>query len=148
MTGGLPPISSSWRQAPWDSRPVILFSNWTPAGIVLMYHPLWQEDGCRLQLLRSSPAQSFSSLLSLRFETPPTWRARFPRNRAARLYSQAMGTLFTASYDSQSYGGGIRPRLHMGWELIVYFPFNIYWVHTTCPTVLLLHLYSLPRERV
>jgi hypothetical protein len=24
-TGGLPPVSSSWRQAPWDSRPGILF---------------------------------------------------------------------------------------------------------------------------
>jgi hypothetical protein len=28
MTGGLPPISSSWRQAPWDSRPDF-FPNWT-----------------------------------------------------------------------------------------------------------------------
>jgi hypothetical protein len=27
-TGGLAPISSSWRQASRDSRPVILFSNW------------------------------------------------------------------------------------------------------------------------
>jgi hypothetical protein len=26
-TGGLPPIISSWRQAPWDSRPEIFFSN-------------------------------------------------------------------------------------------------------------------------
>jgi hypothetical protein len=35
-TDGLPPISASWRQAPWDSRQVILFSNWTLAVIVLM----------------------------------------------------------------------------------------------------------------
>jgi hypothetical protein len=28
-TGFLLPVSSSWRQAPWDSRPVILFSNRT-----------------------------------------------------------------------------------------------------------------------
>jgi hypothetical protein len=35
-TGGVPPISSSWRQAPWDSRPVILFFNWTLAVIVPM----------------------------------------------------------------------------------------------------------------
>jgi hypothetical protein len=35
-TGGLPPTSSSWRQAPCDSRPVILFSNWTPEVIVVM----------------------------------------------------------------------------------------------------------------
>jgi hypothetical protein len=35
-TGGLPPINSSWRQAPRDSRPEFLFSNWTLAVIVLM----------------------------------------------------------------------------------------------------------------
>jgi hypothetical protein len=35
-TGGLPPISSSWRQAPWDSRPEIFFYNWALAAIVLM----------------------------------------------------------------------------------------------------------------
>jgi hypothetical protein len=31
----------------------------------------------------------------------------------AQLYPQALGYLFVASYDSQGYGGGIRPRLHM-----------------------------------
>jgi hypothetical protein len=35
-----------------------------------------------------------------------------PRNRVAQLYTQALGSLFVASYDSQGYGGGIRPRLH------------------------------------
>jgi hypothetical protein len=34
-TGGLPPISLSWRQAPWDSRQSI-FSGWTLAFLVLM----------------------------------------------------------------------------------------------------------------
>jgi hypothetical protein len=34
-TSSLPQISSSWRQAPWDSRPVISFSNRTLAVIVL-----------------------------------------------------------------------------------------------------------------
>jgi hypothetical protein len=34
-TGGLPPISSTWRQAPWDPRPDFFF-DWTPAVIVLM----------------------------------------------------------------------------------------------------------------
>jgi hypothetical protein len=37
-----------------------------------------------------------------------------PRNRVAQLYSQALGSLFVAFYDSQGYGGGIRPRLHTG----------------------------------
>jgi hypothetical protein len=34
-----------------------------------------------------------------------------PRNRVAELYLQALGSLFFGSYDSQDYGGGIRPRL-------------------------------------
>jgi hypothetical protein len=37
-----------------------------------------------------------------------------PKNRVAQLYPQALGSLFVASYDSQGYGGGIRPRLHTG----------------------------------
>jgi hypothetical protein len=87
-TGGLPPISSSWRQAPWDSRPVILFSNWTLLIIDLMQHPLWREDGSVVyNCCWSSPAQSFSGqspaglmniFYCLKFETPPTWRTRFP----------------------------------------------------------------------
>jgi hypothetical protein len=40
----------------------------------------------------------------------------FPRNRVFRLYPQALGSLFVASYDSQGYGGGIRPRLHTGFS--------------------------------
>jgi hypothetical protein len=35
ISGGLPPISSSWKQAPWELRPVILLSNWTLAVIGL-----------------------------------------------------------------------------------------------------------------
>jgi hypothetical protein len=54
-------------------------------GFVNMGRPLWREDGCLLQLLLSSPAQSFSgpspaglmtSFYCLRFETPPTWSTR------------------------------------------------------------------------
>jgi hypothetical protein len=37
-----------------------------------------------------------------------------PRNRVAQLYPQALDSLFVALYDSQSYGGGIRTRLHAG----------------------------------
>jgi hypothetical protein len=33
-----------------------------------------------------------------------------PRNKVSRLYPQALGSLFVASYDSQGYGGGIRTR--------------------------------------
>jgi hypothetical protein len=37
-----------------------------------------------------------------------------PENRVAQLHPQALGSLFIASYNSQGYGGGIQPRLHMG----------------------------------
>jgi hypothetical protein len=36
------------------------------------------------------------------------------RNWVARLYAQALGSLFVASYDSQGYNGVIRPHLHTG----------------------------------
>jgi hypothetical protein len=37
-----------------------------------------------------------------------------PWNRVVQLYPQTLSSLFVASYDSQSYGGGIRTRLHAG----------------------------------
>jgi hypothetical protein len=37
----------------------------------------------------------------------------------ARLYPQALGCLFVASYDSQGYGGGIRPSLRMTGVLVI-----------------------------
>jgi hypothetical protein len=36
------------------------------------------------------------------------------RNNMAQLYPQALGSLLVASFDSQGYGGAIRPCLHMG----------------------------------
>jgi hypothetical protein len=41
------------------------------------------------------------------------------RNRVARLYPQALGYIFVASYDSQDYGGGIRPCLHTRSLLVI-----------------------------
>jgi hypothetical protein len=37
------------------------------------------------------------------------------RNRVAQSYPQALGSLFVAYYDSQGYGGGIRPTFTRGW---------------------------------
>jgi hypothetical protein len=37
-----------------------------------------------------------------------------PRSMVARLYPQALGSLFVASYVSQGYDGGIRTHLHTG----------------------------------
>jgi hypothetical protein len=49
-----------------------------------------------------------------------------PRIYMARLYPQALDSLFVASYDSQGYGGAIRPRLHTGlWALTLSLAYNI-----------------------
>jgi hypothetical protein len=37
-----------------------------------------------------------------------------PRNKGIQLYPRHWGSLFVASYDTQGYGGGIRPLLHKG----------------------------------
>jgi hypothetical protein len=54
---------------------------------------------CRLQLLLASPAQSFSGPSPVELVT-------------IFYYLRFETTLFVASYDSQGYGGSIRPRLH------------------------------------
>jgi hypothetical protein len=87
-TGDFAPIRSSWQQAPWDSRPVILFSNWTLEDIVLMKHHLWREDRSVVyNCCWPSSAQSFSGprpvgLMTIfycfRFQNPQNWRARSP----------------------------------------------------------------------
>jgi hypothetical protein len=93
-----------------------------------MRRPLRREDGSVVyNCCWPTPTQSFwdpilaglmAIFFCLRFEIPPTWRAKFriyiPRNRVTQLYIQALGSLFVASYDSQCYGGGIRTRLHTG----------------------------------
>jgi hypothetical protein len=69
----------------------------------------------------SSPVQLFSgsSPYCLRFETPPTWRARspylYPPGRRWLSYNpQALSSLFVVSFDSQGYGGDVGTRLHTG----------------------------------
>jgi hypothetical protein len=86
-----PESSSSWRQAPWDSRPIFFLTKH-----LRLYHLLWKEDGSVIyNCCWSSPAQSFSGpspaglmiiFYSLRLETSPTWRARSPY-----LYPQEQG---------------------------------------------------------
>jgi hypothetical protein len=89
---------------------------------------LWREKGsvvyncCWFSPAQSisgpSPAGLMTTFYCLRFETLPTWRARCPYlyslGTVSRLHAHALGSLFVASYDTQGYGGGIRPRLHTG----------------------------------
>jgi hypothetical protein len=51
MTGGLPPISSSWRQAPWDSRSAIFFQQNTCFHSPYITSSLTREWACRIHLL-------------------------------------------------------------------------------------------------
>jgi hypothetical protein len=114
-TGGLPLISSSWRQAPWNSRPVFSFFQLNACG----YSPyvtssLTRGWVCRLQLLlvltsarilgSESQGTRDHILLSQILDSPnlegqvPVYIS--PRNRVAQLYPQALGLLFVASYNS------------------------------------------------
>jgi hypothetical protein len=94
-----------WCQAPiWGVRPDFYYCQ-DSCGFVDVGLWLWREDGSAVyNCCWPSPAQSFSGpsplglvtiFYCLRFET----------------------SLIVASYDSQGYGGGIRPRLHTVSEL-------------------------------
>jgi hypothetical protein len=87
-TGGLPPISSTWRQAPWDSRPVFFFFQLiTCSHSPYVTSSLTRGCVCRLQLLLAlaraviigSESRGLKSIFyCLRFETPSTWRVMSP----------------------------------------------------------------------
>jgi hypothetical protein len=66
------------------------------------FSPLWREDG--------SVVYNCSWPLSVQTFSGPA-----PMGLVTIIYCLRFETsLFVASYDSQSYGGGIRPRLHTG----------------------------------
>jgi hypothetical protein len=83
---------------------------------------------CRLQLLMvlasvvilgSESRGTYNHILLSQIRDSPNLEGQVPiflspRNRVARLYPQALGSLVVASYDSQNYGGSIRPRLNTG----------------------------------
>jgi hypothetical protein len=82
---------------------------------------LTKEWVCRLQLLlvlasavilRSEFRGTHDHILLSQIRDSPNLEGQVPvfispTNRVVRLYPQAMGSLFVASYDSQGYGGGI-----------------------------------------
>jgi hypothetical protein len=128
VTGGLPPIISSWRQVSCGSRSVFSFQLNTCGYSPYVTSSVTRGRVCRLQLLLD-----LASVVSLRSETRgtcdhillsqirdfPNLEGQVPvfippRNRVAQLCHQALCSLFVASYDSQGYGGGIRIRLHTG----------------------------------
>jgi hypothetical protein len=91
--------SLSWNKVPiWG----LFYYSQTVAGL-LMWGALSNErTGPTFTMLLASPAQPFSG---------PS-----PVGLANIFYCPRYETsLFVASYDSQGYGGDIRPRLHTGW---------------------------------
>jgi hypothetical protein len=71
------------------------------AGLLMWALSLTRGRVCRLQLLL---------VLASAVILGPKSRGTFDHI----LLSQILDFLFVASYDSQVYGGGIRPRLHTG----------------------------------
>jgi hypothetical protein len=128
MTGGLLPVSSPWWQGPWVSRPAIFFQLNTCFHSPYVTSSLMRGWVCCLQLLlalasavifRSESRGLMTTFCCLKFETPQTWRIRFPYlyppGTGWPSYTpQALGSLFITSYNSQGYNGGIRPCIHMG----------------------------------
>jgi hypothetical protein len=118
--------SLSWCQAPtWGQRPDFYYSQ-TVAGL-LMWGALSEERMGLSFTIAAGPrhrsqvrVQRDSSLILLsQIRDSPNLESQvpvfiFPRNMVAQLYTQALGSLFVASYDSHGYGGGIRTRLHAG----------------------------------
>jgi hypothetical protein len=130
-TGGLPPISSSWWQAPWDSRPAFFFQ------LNICFHSPYVTSSptsgwvCGLQLLlglasavilRSDSRGTHDHILLSQILDSQNLEGQVsvfksPRNKVNQLYPQPLGFLLVASYYSQGYGGGIRTRLHAGGSL-------------------------------
>jgi hypothetical protein len=73
-------------------------------------------------ILRSKSHGTHDHILFFQIQDSPILEGQVPvfispRNSVAWLYPQVLGSLPVTSYDSQGYGGGIRPHLHMGVSL-------------------------------
>jgi hypothetical protein len=114
-TGGLPSISSSWLQAFRDSRPVSFLQLNTCRRSLYITSYLTRRLFCILQLLlglasavilRSESRGTHDHILLSQIRDSPNLEDQIPvfispRNRVARLYSQALCSLYVASYDSR-----------------------------------------------
>jgi hypothetical protein len=71
-------------------------------------------------ILRSESCGTHDHILLSQIRDSPNLQGQVPvymspNNRVAQLYPQVLGSLFVTFYDSQGYGGGIRPHLYTGW---------------------------------
>jgi hypothetical protein len=118
-TGGLPPISSSWWQAPWVSRPGFFFicghSHYVTSSLTRGF--IIAAGPCQLNHSQVRvPWDSWwhftvsDSRLPQHGRLDP--RIYIPQEQGGSVIPQALGSLIVASFDSQCYGGGIRPLLY------------------------------------
>jgi hypothetical protein len=82
-----------------------------------VYRLQFPLDLARVVFLESESHETDDHILLSQTRVSPNLEGQVPvfispRNRVVQLYSQALGSLFVASYESQGYGGGIRTRLH------------------------------------
>jgi hypothetical protein len=135
-TGGLPPISLSWYQAPWDQRPVFFFQLNICCYSPYITPSLTRGWVCCLQLLLaltsavilgSESRETHDHILLSQIRASPNLDSQVPVfispwNRVAQSFPQALGSLFITFYDSQGYAGGIRTRLksksHCDWRSV------------------------------
>jgi hypothetical protein len=124
MTSGWPPISSSWRQAPWDPRPVFFFQLNTCGYSPYVTSSLMRGWVCHLQLLltltsavilRSESRGTHDHILLSQIRDSANLEGQVPifispRNRVVQLYRQALCSLFITSHNLQ---GCVRSLLHI-----------------------------------
>jgi hypothetical protein len=125
-TGGLPPIRSSWRQPPSDSRHSNFifqlntcgYSSYVTSALRrgLVYRSQLLLVFASAVILRSESRGTHDHILVSQIRDSPNLVPVFisPINRVLRLYLQALGSLVVSSYASQGYGEDIRPFLHTG----------------------------------
>jgi hypothetical protein len=125
-TDGLPPINSSWRQAPWGSGQRFHFQRNTCGYSPHATSSLMRGWVCHLQLLLSLASAVIlgsesrgarNHILLFQFRDSPNLEGQVaifvsPRNNVDQLYPQALGSL-VVSYDSQGYYGGIQSQSHI-----------------------------------
>jgi hypothetical protein len=69
-------------------------------------------------ILRSESRGTHEHILLSQIHDSSNLKGQVPQEQGGQLCPRALGSLFGASYDSHSYGGGNRTRLHPGSQAI------------------------------